>query len=139
LRIGGAIAERTGIASADVRTRRFALAMCDPNSLPNGPCIPDGDENAPFIAGSAAMEPQFYPPGFPPFITQISCDLTHWCAALNIDSLEVTSTGLNPNCTEPINFAFIQTDEVPTGPPGPATANSATLTPNAHTLLMKRA
>jgi hypothetical protein len=117
----------------------FALAMCDPNSFPNGPCIPDSDENAPFSAGSAFMELQFYPPGFPPFITQISCDLTHWCAALNIDSLEVTSTGgLNPNCTEPVNFAFIQTNGVPTGPPGPAIATSATLTPNAHTLLMNQ-
>ncbi|MBV8143886.1 MAG: hypothetical protein JO184_02675 [Gammaproteobacteria bacterium] len=117
----------------------FALAMCDPNSYPTAPCIPDSDENNPSLAGSAFLELQFYPPGFPPFITQISCDLTHWCAALNIDSLELMSTGgLNPNCTEPVNFAWIQTDGVPTGPPGPANANSATLTPNAHTLLMNQ-
>jgi len=115
----------------------FAMAMCDPNSFPNGPCIPDSDENAPFLAGSAFMELQFYPPGFPPFITQISCDLTHWCAALTIDSAELASNGQpNPNCTEPINFAFIQRNGVPTGPPGPATATTATLTPNHQTLLM---
>ena len=117
----------------------FAMAICDPNSFPNGPCIPDSDENTPSIAGSAFLELQFYPPGFPPFIRQISCDLTHWCAALNIDSLEVNSSGnLNPNCTEPANFAWIQTDGVPPGPPGPANANAATFTPNAHTLLMNQ-
>ena len=117
----------------------FAMAMCDVNSFPNGACIPDSDQNTPFLAGSAFMELQFYPPGFPPWITQISCDLTHWCAALNIDSLEVNSQGkLNPKCTEPVNFAFIQRDGVPTGPPGPATATTATFTPNSHTLLMNQ-
>jgi hypothetical protein len=79
----------------------------------------------------------FYPPGFPPFITQLSCDGTHWCAALNIDSIEVMNNGtLNPNCTEPFNFAFIQTNGVPAGPPGPASATAATFMPNAQTLLM---
>jgi hypothetical protein len=118
----------------------FAMALCDDNSFPNGACIPDSDENTPSVAGSAFMELQFYPPGFPPFITQISCDLTHWCAALNIDSLEVipNSGNLNPSCTEPVNFAFIQRDGVPAGPPGPATATRATFTPNAHTLLMNQ-
>ncbi|MDB6103542.1 MAG: hypothetical protein JWO52_3541 [Gammaproteobacteria bacterium] len=117
----------------------FAMAICDPNSIPNGPCIPDSDRNTPFIAGSALMELQFYPPGFPPFITQISCDLTHWCAALNIDSLEAETSGkLNPNCTEPVNFAFLQTNGVPTGPPGPDTATAATLTPNNQTLRMNQ-
>jgi hypothetical protein len=114
----------------------FAMALCDPNSFPNGACIPDSDQNTPFLAGSAFMELQFYPPGFPPFITQISCDLTHWCAALNIDSLEVNSNGINQNCPEPVNFAFIQTNGVPPGPPGPASATNATFIPNRHTLLM---
>ena len=115
----------------------FAMALCDPNSYPNGACIPDSDENTPKLAGSAALEVQFYPPGWPPFVTQVSCDMTHWCAALTIDSLEVTSAGqLNPNCTEPFNFAFIQTDGVPTGPPGPATATAATYVQNDQTLLM---
>ena len=120
----------------------FAMAICDPNSFPNGACIPDSDENTPGLAGSAFLELQFYPPGFPPFVNQISCDLTHWCAALNIDSLEIeTAAGpnpgaLNPNCTEPVNFSFVQTDGVPTGPPGPASATLATFTPNGNTLLM---
>jgi hypothetical protein len=119
----------------------FAMAICDPNSFPNGACIADSDQNTPFLAGSAFLELQFYPPGFPPFITQISCDLTHWCAALNIDSLEVINSGpnsghVNPGCTEPVNFAFIQTNGVPAGPPGPASATGATFSPNANTLLM---
>jgi hypothetical protein len=117
----------------------FAMAICDPNSYPNGPCIPDSDQNTPDLTGSAFLELQFYPPGYPPFITQISCDKTHWCAALTIDSLEVTSSGqVNPNCTEPVNFAFIQGDGVPTGPPGPATATNASFTPNRQTLLMNQ-
>jgi hypothetical protein len=114
----------------------FGMALCDTKSYPNGPCIPDSDENTPFLAGSAFMELQFYPPGF---VTGISCDTVHWCAALNIDSLEVQSNGqLNPNCTEPVNFAYIQTNGVPTGPPGPGTATSATFNPNAQTLLMNQ-
>jgi hypothetical protein len=117
----------------------FAMAVCDDNSYPGGPCISDSDENTPSEAGSAFVELQFYPPGFPPFITQISCDLRHWCAALNIDSLEADSSfQFNPNCTEPVNFAWIQTNGVPTGPPGPATATNATFTPNGQTLLMNQ-
>ena len=112
----------------------FSMALCDERSFPNGPCKPDSDENTPFLAGSALLELQIYPPGF---VTGISCDLTHWCAALNIDSIEVDSSGeVNPNCVEPVNFAFLQKNGVPTGPPGPSTATDATFTPNAHTLLM---
>ena len=120
----------------------FSMAICDPNSFPGGACIPDSDENTPSLAGSAVLELQFYPPGWPPFITQISCDSTHYCAALNIDSLELeTSAGsmpgqINPNCSEPVNFAFIQTNGVPAGPPGPGTATEATFMPNAQTFLM---
>jgi hypothetical protein len=117
----------------------FAMALCDPGSFPNGPCIPDSDENNPFTAGSAFLEMQFYPPGNPPFITQISCDLTHWCASLHINSLEVTTDGrLNPNCPETTNFAFIQTNGIPTGPAGPVSATVSTFTPNAQTLLMNQ-
>lgn len=118
----------------------FSMALCDPNSgFVRGPCIPDSDLNNPNLAGSAFLEMQFYPPGNPPFITQISCDLTHWCASLHINSLENMDNGkLNPNCTETTNFAFIQSDGIPTGPPGPDTANNASFTPNAQTLLMNQ-
>jgi hypothetical protein len=117
----------------------FGLALCDPGSFPQGKCIPDSDANNPTLAGSAFLEMQFYPPGFPPFITQISCDKKHWCASLHINSLECTTSGYcNPNCTEPTNFAFIQRNGVPTGPPGPADANNQTFTPNSETLLMNQ-
>ena len=52
--------------------------------------------------------------------TRISCDNTHWCSALTIDSLECTGgRAVNNNCIEPVNFAWIQTNGVPTGPPSP--------------------
>jgi hypothetical protein len=112
----------------------FSMALCDPRSFPNGACISDSDENNPAAAGSALLELQLYPPGF---VTGISCDTSHWCAALNIDSIEVTSAGENnPNCMEPVNFAFIQRNGIPPGPPGPNTATNATFNPNAQTLLM---
>ena len=114
------------------------MALCDPNSYPLTPCTPESDSNAPTChvatctsnhgGGSAFMEMQFYPPGEPPFIDSLSCDDTHWCAALTIDSLECTA-GLaycNTNCEEPANFAFIQRNGVPTGPPSPQDADAAT-------------
>jgi hypothetical protein len=122
----------------------YSMAMCDPKSYPQNPCTPDSDKNlgteTPNAAGSAFEELQFYPPGFSPFITQISCDLKHWCAALNIDSLECTFNFAfcNPNCTEPANFAFLQMNGVPAGPPGPASTTNATFTPNSQTLLMNQ-
>ena len=54
------------------------MALCDGNSYPQTPCMPKSDVNAPkcngaacgagtFVGGgSAFMEMQFYPPGFPP-------------------------------------------------------------------------
>ena len=73
----------------------FGLSLCDPNSFPQNPCIPDSDRNTGIglttDAGSAVLEVQFYAPGWPPFINQLSCDSTHWCAALNIDSWSAIS------------------------------------------------
>ncbi len=125
----------------------FGLDLCDPNSYPQNPCIPDSDKNPvvgfandPHGAGSAFLEMQFYPPGFSPFISQISCDTVHWCASLHINSLECTAefAFCNPNCIEPTNFGFIQMDGIPTGPPGPVNQTDATFTPNAQTLLMNQ-
>jgi hypothetical protein len=125
----------------------FGLTLCDPNGFPQKPCTPDSDQNHaprfngdPNTSGSAFLELQFYPPGFSPWITRISCDLKHWCAALNIDSLECKANFVtcNNNCTEPVNFAFIQLDGVPTGPPGPASQTNASFTPNNQTLLMNQ-
>lgn len=125
----------------------FSMALCEPSSYPLNPCVPDSDKNPPSqfsndpsVAGSAFLELQFYPPGFYPYITQLSCDATHWCAAMTIDSLKCDPAAptCNENCTEPANFAFIQRDGVPTGPPGPASATDATFTPNTQTLLMNQ-
>jgi hypothetical protein len=127
----------------------FSMALCDPNSYPQTPCTPESDSNAPTCfgvscttaqsgGGSAFMEFQLYPPGNPPFVDSASCDDTHWCAALTIDSLTCT-TGFvtcNTHCEEPLNFGFIQKDGVPTGPPSPNGADTATFTPNRETLLM---
>jgi len=120
----------------------FGMSICDPRSYPQRNCMPNSDTNAPHGAfpggGGAFMEMQFYPPGFSPFAGGISCNSnTQWCAALNIDSLEASAAGnINLGCVEPVNFAFIQRNGVPAGPPGPNTSNGATFTPNQQTLMM---
>lgn len=120
----------------------FSLAVCDPDSYPQNPCIPDSDKNKgnglPTDAGAAVMELQLYPPGWTPFTSQISCDLTHWCAALTIDSLACSFNfaSCNSNCEEPQNFAFIETNGIPTGPVGPGQQDNASFTPDKNTLLM---
>jgi len=120
----------------------FSMNLCDPNSTPLTPCTPVSDANAPHGSfpggGDAFMELQFYPPGFAPFSDSISCDDTHWCSALTIDSLECSPdlSTCNGNCEEPVNFGFIQHDGVPTGPPSPQESDLATVTPSRETLLM---
>ena len=42
----------------------------------------------------------------------------------------------NNNCIEPVNFAFIQRNGVPAGPPSPQLVRPATFTPNGQTLMM---
>ncbi len=120
----------------------YSMDLCDPESYPLLPCKPDSDTNSPHGSypggGSAFLELQFYPPGFPPLADGLSCDDAHWCAALTIDSLECTPgfSTCNNRCIEPVNFAFVQTNGVPTGPPSPQRADLNTLTPNQRTLLM---
>jgi hypothetical protein len=120
----------------------FGLPMCDPNSYPQNPCKPHSDANtglgASTDAGSAFMELQFYAPGFTPFQDNVSCARTQWCSALTIDSLEATFNFafLNPACTEPVNFAYLQRNGVPAGPPSPQLTDNSTLTPNGQTLKM---
>jgi hypothetical protein len=118
----------------------FGLPMCDPNSYPLNPCTPDSDSNQgainnPADAGSAFMELQFYPPGYTPFMDNTSCSVTKWCAAVTIDSLEANAAfQLNQNCVEPVNFAYLQTNGIPAGPPSPQLQDVSSDTPNAHTL-----
>jgi hypothetical protein len=120
----------------------FSMALCNSRSFPlTQPCTPNSDSNAPSKTspggGSSFLEMQFYPPGFGPFVDGISCDNVHWCASLHINDLECdTNFVCNQNCIEPTNFAFIQRDGVPTGPPSPQLANLASVTPNRNTLLM---
>ena len=121
----------------------FSTTVCDPNSAPLLPCTPQSDANAPAGsypgAGAGFVELQFYPPGFAPFDDAISCDNSHWCSALNIDSLECQGNGsgaCNNQCVEPVNFAYVQTNGVPTGPPSPQLSNLKSFTPNRHTLRM---
>jgi len=121
----------------------FGLPICDPKSYPQNTCTPDSDTNSglisdPNAAGSAFMELQFYPPGFTPFIDSTSCSTTKWCAALSIDSLECTFqfATCNANCEEPVNFAYLQTNGVPSGPPSPQLTDASTFTPNRNTLMI---
>ena len=130
----------------------FSMAMCDPYSYPQLPCVPESDTNAPSCTnafncpnnsypggGSAVMEMQLYPPGNPPWVDNESCNDTGWCAAITIDSLECTDlyATCQTACEEPINFAFIQTNGVPTGPAGPGAADFDSSVPNSDTLIMK--
>jgi hypothetical protein len=128
----------------------FGMALCDGNSYPQLPCSPQSDINAPACfgprcpqnaypgAGSAFLEMQFYPPGQGPFVDNPSCNNTQWCASLHINEAECTFgfVSCNPNCSETTNFAFVQRDGVPTGPPSPQLMNLASSTPNSETLLM---
>jgi hypothetical protein len=121
----------------------FGLPMCDPKSYPQNACTPDSDSNSglisdPNAAGSAFMELQLYPPGYTPFMDNTSCSRTQWCAALTIDSLECTFNfaTCNANCEEPVNFAYLQTDGVPAGPPSSQLSDISTLTPNQNTLMI---
>ncbi len=121
----------------------FGLPICDPLSYPLNPCTPQSDSNSgaisnPKAAGSAFMELQFYPPGFTPFADAPSCDQTHWCVALTIDSLEAAFnfSPINTACEEPVNFAYLQTNGVPAGPPSPQLVDASSFTPNADTLMI---
>lgn len=121
----------------------LGMPLCDPASYPQQPCTPDSDANTgtgqlATDAGSAVLELQFYPPGFPTFANAVSCDPTHWCAAQVDWSLECTLgfKFCNRHCVEVPNFAFLQKNGVPAGPPSPQLANLSTFTPNSQTLLM---
>ena len=131
----------------------FGMAMCDSQSYPEYTkvCAPASDSNifdsadphsSHYIGrhpGAGFMEMQFYPPGW---INGNSA--TQWTAALNIDSLsEDGNSGQVNNAAcikagglEYVNFAYIQVDGVPPGPPNPLLQNGSTFTVNAKTLYM---
>jgi hypothetical protein len=122
----------------------FGMVLCDNQSYPEGTtsCPRDSDSNIqiPFSAthaGTAFLEMQFYPPGWPPF-SQISCDMTHWCASLHINSLQGTFgfQNINPNCEETTAFAFLTKSGQPIGPAGPDDFTAASFTPTPDVLRM---
>lgn len=85
----------------------YSITVCDPQSAPENPCTPESDANAPNGNYPGAGAGS----GFAP-------------------------ANCNPNCTEPVNFAFIQHNGMPTGPPSPQESDSDSFTPNRQTLLM---
>ena len=112
----------------------FGLTMCDTESYPEGSkvCKRDSDSNVqvpprPNHAGAAFMELQMYPPGFAP---AISCDQTHWCAALTIDSLQADYGALHdpaPSSRRSVQPQLLRAGQLrvsdpqrsPGGPPDP--------------------
>jgi hypothetical protein len=120
----------------------FGLPICDPKSYPQNACTPDSDTNTgtglQTDAGSAFMELQWYAPGFIPFQDNTSCSTTKYCVAMTIDSFSATFgfALINPNCVEPVNFAYLTKNGVPGGPPAPQTINGQSFTPTANTLEM---
>jgi hypothetical protein len=131
------VRQRHQLRSA-VRRALVRAADLRPELLSAEPCTPDSDSNVGLetanAAGSAFMELQLYPPGYTPFVDSESCSVTKWCAALTIDSLECNYNfaTCNPSCEEPVNFSFLQTNGVPTGPPSPQLADVSSFLPNAR-------
>jgi hypothetical protein len=134
----------------------FGMAVCDTQSAPeytHADCPPDSDANIfdgsnpaamDYIGkhpGTAFLELQFYPPGWVSWPSGNSCDATHWCAALNIDSFnsdQNSGTANNADCLrkvgiEPVNFAFITKSGIPHGPPSPLGQTLGSFTPNPAT------
>jgi hypothetical protein len=133
----------------------LGMAVCDTQSFPEytSKCTPDSDSNIfdsrdPDLPGyighhpgTAFVEMQFYAPGFVLWPAGDSCDATHWCAALNIDSfgfdpntnLDNNSACLSTVGEETVNFAFITKDGNPHAPANPLDATLATFTPNPKT------
>ncbi len=129
----------------DYVTFWVGMDLCDNQSYPQNSCLPDSDLNTGMgiysnDAGSAFMELQFYPPAWPQFVQNVSCSLTQWCVAMNIDSLECTFRFLfcNPVCEEPVNFAFLTPNGIPIAPPSPQHQNSESFDfpPNPNVFLM---
>jgi hypothetical protein len=135
----------------------FGMAMCDTQSYPEFTTTCTADSNANIFTsttptdanyigkhpGTAFMEMQFYPPGWAPWsLFGNSCDGTHYCAALNIDSLSLnpnTGQANNDTCLsnvgeEPVNFAFVTKTGVADSPSDPL--NFAHFTPNLSTDLL---
>jgi hypothetical protein len=133
----------------------FGMALCETQSYPNPgvPCTANSDANVKDDSnpkspnwvgnhvGSGFLELQFYPPGWVPLPSGLSCDATRWCAAMRVFGLSDSLTRTNNfDCLvrageEWVNQAFITRSGVPQAPPDPLGATAATFTPDPSTAL----
>ena len=121
----------------------FSMNLCDPKSDPQVPCTPRSTPTRRAGTSPAAETPSW------------SCSSTRPASRRSTTrSAATTRTGArrspstassatpaapcNNNCIEPVNFAFIQRDGVPVGPPSPQESDLQTFTPNAQTLMMNQ-
>jgi hypothetical protein len=134
----------------------LGMDLCEDQSAPeytNEPCTPNSDTNifdggdpaqADYIGkhpGTGFLELQFYPPGWVPFQSAISCDATKWCAAMALFGLNLNmNTGASNNASclsqvgiEPVNFAFVTKSGVPHAPAGALDLTLDSFTPNPST------
>ena len=140
-----AATSRTGSSSRSRRGSRWRSAT--PQSYPLNPCKPRSDSNAP------KHPPHVRPGRRRQLVPRDAVLRRRGSRRSSTTSRATTPTGArrctsttssarsgsqscNNNCIEPTNFAFIQTDGVPTGPPSPQLATAASFTPNGNTLLM---
>ena len=126
----------------------FSMALCNRVSYPLMPCKPKSDANAPVgnarrrracpAAAARSSRCSSTRRGMAPFVGQhqLQQHALVRVPAHQRSRVHVDFASCNTNCEEPTNFAFIQTNGVPTGPPSPQLANLATQTPNAKTLMM---
>ena len=131
----------------------LSMDMCDANSYPQLPCTPESDSNAPACSNGNNCNPRSYPGGGSRSWRCSSIrratlpGSTRRAAMPRIGARRSRSTVLsaprrfaqcNVNCEEPVNFAFIQRDGVPAGPPAPQNGTVASFVPNKETLLMNQ-
>ena len=127
------------------------MALCDPNSYPQAPCTPESRLRTPRPASAPTAPPAerwrrlgvhgdaALPAGQRRrSSTRRSCDDTHWCAALTIDSPSAPpgSRGATGTARNRSTSPSSSRDGVPTGPPDPQESTSPRWRPNSETLLM---
>ena len=131
----------SGSASPCATTRATPRARrsVNPTATATSRCRRDLTTPGPRSPSCSSIRPATPPPS--------RATTTHWCVALTIDSLQAQYGALhgpgsppnaitNPNCPEPVNFAFLTHSGTPVGPPGPDQQTDATFTPTPDVLVM---
>ena len=101
----------------------FGLPICDPGSYPQNPCKPDSDSNSGAIRTRTPRVglpgAPVLPAGLPAVRGRASCDARPLVlrAHHRQPRVGVQLRDLNTACEEPVNFAFLQRNGVPAGPP----------------------